>query len=49
MQLRKESLSKFRFSAGILTLTSPIPVQRANQLSHYKPTRSYSLDWFATV
>lgn len=49
MQLRKESLSKFRFSAGIRTLTLAIPVQRSNQLSHYKPTGSYSLNWFATA
>ena len=33
MQLRKESLKKFRL-AGIRTLTSAIPVQRSNQLSY---------------
>ena len=33
MQLRKESLKKIRL-AGIRTLTSAIPVQRYNQLSH---------------
>ena len=44
MQLRKESLKKFRL-AGIQTLTSVIPVHRSNKLS-YKATGSWSLTWF---
>ena len=31
--------------AGIRTLTPAIPVQRSNQLSYYKPTGSWSLNW----
>lgn len=40
MQLRNESQNKFKFSAGIRTTTSAIPVQRCHQLSYYKATES---------